>query len=101
MRYRRIEISVERIRVFAANRRDTASTDWCERCDEQIQMVMLDEATIIKGMSSRHIHRLIEASELHFAEIENGSIRICLNSLLDHKSESEIPLQQTSKEKNQ
>ncbi|GEM_PF-1102111 len=97
--YRRIEISVERTRVFDANRCETTSTDWCERCGEPVQMVTLGEALAIKGMSSRTIHRLIEADELHFAETENGSIRVCLTSLLNQKSESEIPLQQTSKEK--
>ena len=82
MCYRRIEISVERIRVFAANRRETTCTDWCKSCDEQVQMITPDEATSITGIGSREIYRLIELSEFHFSETEEGLIRICLNSLL-------------------
>ena len=81
-RYQRIEISVERTRIFAAKRRESTRRDWCKSCEVLVDMVTPDDATSITGIGSREIYRLIEANEFHFSETEEGSIRICLNSLL-------------------
>ena len=54
---------------------------WCYECDEEVSMVTVEQATAMTGMSGE-IHRLIEAGQIHFAETTEGSVLICLNSLL-------------------
>jgi hypothetical protein len=55
---------------------------WCEACGAQDQMVTLDEASSIAGVSELAIRRQIDARVLHSTETPDGQIVICLNSLL-------------------
>jgi hypothetical protein len=52
----------------------------CEQCTSG--MLLLEEAVAIAGVSSRTLHRFVEAGALHFAETPDGLLLLCLNSLL-------------------
>jgi hypothetical protein len=45
-------------------------------------MLTLDKAMALTGASSREIHRRLEAGEVHFSETTEGSVLMCMNSLL-------------------
>ena len=50
-------------------------------------MVVSEQAIALVGVSSRLLHREIEAGIIHFAETPKGSLLVCLNSLLLRKRE--------------
>ena len=52
----------------------------CERC--ACGMLLLEEAVAVAGLSSRALHRSVEAGALHFAETPEGFLLLCLNSVL-------------------
>ena len=45
-------------------------------------MVTLEQAVTVTRRSSRELHSLIEAGQIHFAETAEGLVLICTNSLL-------------------
>jgi hypothetical protein len=57
----------------------------CSECAGQ--MVVSEQAIALVGVSSRVLHREIEAGVIHFAETAEGSLLVCLNSLLLRKRE--------------
>ena len=44
-------------------------------------LLTLEEAVAVAGVTSRAIHRWVEAEALHFAETPEGLLLVCLNSL--------------------
>jgi hypothetical protein len=50
-------------------------------------MVVSEQAIALVGVSSRVLHRESEAGVIHFAETAEGSLLVCLNSLLLRKRE--------------
>lgn len=59
----------------------TSSQGWCERCDSAVNWLTPEQAAAVAGLSPRQIYRLVEAAELHFAELSDRSLRICAASL--------------------
>jgi len=54
----------------------------CADCSEAAVLVSVEEAVKISGISARAMYRLIEASEVHFAETADGLTLICAATLL-------------------
>ena len=52
----------------------------CAQC--ACGMLLLEEAIAVAGVSSRSLHRFVEAGALHFAETPEGFLLLCLNSVL-------------------
>ena len=80
---RRIEITVERQRILLVKRRQPAATVWCETCAGRPQMLTLDEAARLLGVSERDIFRRVEARQVHFTETAGGRLYVCGSSLQD------------------
>ena len=78
---RRVKVTVETERVFAARTSKAPPANWCERCGSEVRMLTPDEAAVLARTSVRVIYRRIEAERLHFVETDDGWILICLNSL--------------------
>jgi hypothetical protein len=57
----------------------------CSECAGQ--MVVSEQAIALVGVSSRVLHREIEAGIIHFVETAEGSLLVCLNSLMLRKRE--------------
>ena len=72
---RRLEIVVETTRRVTLRRPDAAPAAWCGRCSELL--ISTEEAVAVTGLSSRTIHRLVEAGEVHFAETPTGALLVC------------------------
>jgi hypothetical protein len=46
-------------------------------------MMTPEDAAMAAGTSARTIYRLVEANEIHFTQIPDAHLFICLNSLLE------------------
>ena len=78
---RRIEINIDRQRLFVLKRRDAVAAEWCRECGRKVQMLTPDQAATIANVSSRTIYRRVEAGEMHYLETAEGFLLICPNSI--------------------
>jgi hypothetical protein len=78
----RREITVETERLLVIRRRYQAVEDWCEDCKSLALMIRPDQAAVVSGRTLRAIFADIEAGELHYLELPDGLLLICLNTLL-------------------
>lgn len=78
---RRTEFTVETTRRFILRRGGRSVRGWCQRCAEQVDIVNVEEAAAVAGVSSRTIYRWVEAEKIHFTETPEGWLLICLNSI--------------------
>jgi excisionase family DNA binding protein len=76
---RKTEILVETSRRFVIHQSDSPEQLTCPQCNEP--MLTAEQAATLLGVSRRAVYQLIEAGSAHFAEIENGTVMICLSSL--------------------
>ena len=60
----------------------------CSECISPVQMMPVDAAAKVRGVSSRTIYRLVEAGKLHFQETPDGLPLVCVASLSAIKSEN-------------
>lgn len=54
---------------------------FCEGCQVEARWLFPEEAMALAGTSLREIFRLVESSEIHFAESEEGFLIVCAASL--------------------
>jgi len=85
---KRTKVTVEKERLLIVSRQRQAAA-WCETCRAEREMIGVEEASLLTGLSQRAIFRLIEASRLHFSETPRGALLICLSSLLELTSTKE------------
>jgi hypothetical protein len=78
---RRTEITQETREVLVL-RGHGKTSGWCDECGAPVKMVRPDEAAAAIGISLRLVFQQLEAGKLHFEETDEGSLFICLNSLL-------------------
>jgi hypothetical protein len=81
-------VSVETERILTIRRRWHETDGWCEGCGKQVKFVTPETASAVSGLSVRAICRMVETDKVHFMETSNGSLLICLNSLLRLNEES-------------
>jgi len=78
---RRTEITVETDRVVVFGTRANGSVAWCSGCGRKVRMMRPENAAEIAGLTRREIYRL-ELGSAHYAELEDGMLLVCANSLL-------------------
>lgn len=61
---------------------------WCRECAGETHMLLPEEAAALAGVSTREIYRRVESGDLHFTEINMGSLFICRNSIARQASEA-------------
>ena len=88
-RRRRLEIIVEATRRVTIRRPGVAPALRCGQCAEPL--VSTEEAVVVTGLSSRTIHRLVEACEIHFEETPAGALLICPNSVRSNNERKNQP----------
>jgi len=81
---KRTEITIETDRVVII-RRNRATRALCQECGAEADMLDLTTAAEVTGMTDRMLRDLMNAQELHVGQSPNGSLRICLESLLKSK----------------
>jgi excisionase family DNA binding protein len=78
---RRTEITIQTDRVLTTANVNPAIYADCPACARQARMLTADEAAKTARVNSRTIYRLVENGQLHFQEMPEGSLLICLASL--------------------
>jgi hypothetical protein len=79
--HKRTEITVETDRVLIVRRR-RALRIWCPGCGSEVDMVGLGEGEALTGVSAQALQDRAQTGRWHLAESPNGSLLICLESLL-------------------
>lgn len=54
---------------------------WCDACADAVRMFRPEIFARLTKSSVQSVYRRIEAGQLHFAEMPDGSLLICANSL--------------------
>jgi len=78
----RITVETERVLVISGSHAAAASL-WCERCQHEVTMFGVDEATAFTGLADRAIFHLAETGAIHFVETAEGKALFCIASLRD------------------
>jgi hypothetical protein len=81
---KRIEITIETDRVVII-RRNRPTRALCRECGSEAEMLDIATAAELTGMTDRMLHELMDVQELHLVQSPDGSLRICLESLLKSK----------------
>jgi hypothetical protein len=81
---KRIEITIETDRVVII-RRNRPTRAQCQECRSEADMLDITTAAELTGMTDRTLRDLMDAQELHLGQSPDGSLRICLESLLKLK----------------
>ncbi len=80
---KRILITTESREIFIVRRRGAEIfQDFCADCQAEVEMLTLDAAIVLSGITAREIVRLAETGAIHFQETANGHLYICRQSLI-------------------
>jgi len=55
---------------------------WCPRCAAEVEVIALEEVGVISNLDRSAFEEWVNSGELHRSETLDGSILICLDSLL-------------------
>ena len=80
------EITVETERLLVIRRRYQAVEEWCDSCGRKTLMIRPDQAAALSGRTLRNIFNAVELGALHFRELPDGMLLICLTTLLNPSS---------------
>lgn len=87
----RSEVTVETESLWMIRWRGRLAHTRCVVCAGDATLISLDEAVALSRISSRGIHRLAEAGEIHFQETSEGLLLVCLDSLLRELADKSKP----------
>ena len=79
---RTTRITIESERVSITRWSGVLPRNWCQSCGAEVEMLSLEQAS---GLAQVLPHRILaesEAKRLHSTEAPDGSVQICLSSLL-------------------
>jgi hypothetical protein len=82
---KRTVTTIETHQIVAVRRRRGATFLPCPACLREVEVVSLEEAALLAGVSLRDICRRVGADHLHFVETSDGGL-VCTNSLLNPAS---------------
>jgi hypothetical protein len=74
---RRVEITVEREVLSVAYQPAAGVVGRCEQCGRDVLLLSPEAAAATRGVTTREIYRRLEEKELHFQELESGTILLC------------------------
>ena len=63
-------------------RRGNSTRAWCPRCAAEGEMIALVKTGMISGLQEPLLEEWLNSEDLHRSETADGSLLICLNSLL-------------------
>jgi tRNA A22 N-methylase len=83
MRLRRqVVITAEKTETYTFRQESPQSFQtYCEKCDQSIRCLTMDQTVKVTGLGARTIFRLVEAGEIHSYENDEGHLLLCPNSV--------------------
>ena len=83
---RRNEKTVEIHEMYVIRTRSGSLPPLCSEClAGDAIMVHPEEAAVIAAIPWRVVYRLVESERIHYKEAPNGSLLVCIKSLLTEK----------------
>ena len=79
-----ITIQTDELLILRARRKLRIA---CGECEGNTLLVTPEEATVLSGAGARTIYRWVEAGLVHYAEISNGTVLVCPDSVLKQASQ--------------
>jgi NADH dehydrogenase FAD-containing subunit len=74
------EVEVETEEIVVMRVRATCVA-WCAGCSAEVVMARPEAAAARAGLRVREIYRLVEAGSVHFRELSDGTVFVCLESV--------------------
>jgi len=78
----RTEITIETERMIILRRRQSTRV-WCRECGREVEMVAPEQAAALTGITTTKLENCSETQNWHCVKAQDGSFRICLESLLN------------------
>jgi hypothetical protein len=78
---RRMQITIETDEVTIIRRRHPRRT-WCRECACEVEVVGMEEASVLAGMTERALRNCAQSQGWHLSEAGDGTLLVCLKSLL-------------------
>jgi hypothetical protein len=61
----------------------------CEKCRASDAILLSpDQASTVTGMPTRLIYQLVEAAAIHYREVGNGKLIVCVKTIALHQNDS-------------
>ena len=77
---KRTQITIETNRVLII-RRMRSSRAWCQECGCEVDVVGLEEASVLTGMTQPALRKRVDGEKWHFSHSSEGALLICLDSM--------------------
>jgi hypothetical protein len=55
---------------------------WCPQCGADAEMIALENVGVVSSLDRVAVEEWLNSGELHRSQTDDGSARVCLNSLL-------------------
>lgn len=88
-----VVIEVEEKALFNSERDRRSRLMWCPACRQKVEIVTLERAAGIAGVSMRTIYRWVEVETILFIE-DGGHLLICIPGLFRRKTAQDPIIQQ-------
>jgi hypothetical protein len=78
---RRMRITIETDEVTIIRRLHPRHT-WCRECACEVEVVGMEEAGVLAGMTERALRNCAQSQGWHLSQAGDGTLLVCLKSLL-------------------
>jgi hypothetical protein len=83
-------ITIEARSLLVLHSRNSRNA-WCPICGSEVEAVSLENTGAISNLERRALEDWLNFGELHRFKIPDGSVLLCLNSLLAHAQNQKPP----------
>ena len=77
-----LEVSLVKSETYVVRRNRRCVAFWCSICDREVEMLDPEDVSAMTGVSKREIYSDIEAGLAHFSESSDGTVLVCLSSVM-------------------
>ena len=78
---RRMQITIETDEVTIIRRRHARHV-WCRECACEVEVVGMEEAGVLAGITPQALRNCGQSQEWHLSQASDGTLLVCLTSLL-------------------
>jgi hypothetical protein len=78
---KRIRITIETDSLLVIRGRKALSA-WCPLCGAEAEMIPLNDVGVVSNLALAEVQAWMDSPDLHHTKTADGSVLICLNSML-------------------
>jgi hypothetical protein len=83
-------ITIEARSLLVLHSRDSRSA-WCPICGSEVETISLENTGVISNLERRALEDWLNSGESHRFKAPDGSVLLCLNSLLAYAQNQKTP----------